>query len=324
MNRRLLTCLLVAATAVFATPTAHAQNYPTRSVTLVVPFPPGGSTDILARLLGQHLSESFGQPVVIDNRPGAGGSIASEVVARSRPDGYTLMMGHIGTLAVNAGLYAKLPYDPVKSFAPISTVAIVSNVLVVHPAVPAKSVAELIDYARRNPGKLNFSSGGNGSAAHIAVAAFADAAGLSLVHVPYRGTAPSVTDLIAGNVQMTMTGAPAVLEHVRGGQLRALGVSTAARLASAPDIPTIAEAALPGFEASQWYGMVAPAATPEAIIRRLNAEIRRAMTTPKIVAALERDGATPWVGSPEEFHAHIVAEIARWGALIRRANIGID
>jgi tripartite-type tricarboxylate transporter receptor subunit TctC len=303
---------------------AHAQGYPSRPVTLVVPFPPGGSTDILARLLGHQLSEEFGQSVIVENRGGAGGSIASEAVARSKPDGHTLMMGHIGTLAVNVGLYSKLGYDPVKSFAPITTVARVANVLVVHPDVPARSVAELIAYAKKNPGGLNFSSGGNGSAAHIAMTAFADAAGLDLVHVPYRGTAPSVTDLIGGRVQMTMTGAPAVLEYVRRGTLRALGVSTAQRLASAPDIPTIAEAGLPGFDASQWYGVVAPAGTPEPIIAKLNAAIRRAMATPKIAESLESDGATPWVGTPDEFRLHIVAEIARWGELIRRANLRLD
>ena len=320
----LAAALLCAGLCAALAPAARAQGYPTRAVTLVVPFPPGGSTDILARILGQQLSEAFGQPVVIDNRPGAGGSIAGELVARARPDGHTLMMGHIGTLAVNPGLYAKLPYDPVRSFEPVTTVAKVANMLVVHPGVPAASVAELIAHAKGHPGRLNYGSGGNGSAAHIAMAAFADAAGLDLVHVPYRGTAPSVADLLAGNVQITMTGAPAVLEIVRSGKLRALGVSTPERLAAAPDIPTIAEAGLPGFEASQWYGIVAPAHTAAAVVATLNAAIRRAMTAPKIVATLDRDGATAWVGTPEEFRSHIVAEIARWGELIRRANIRLD
>lgn len=302
----------------------RAQTYPVRALTLVVPFPPGGSTDILARLLGHQLSEAFGQPVVIDNRPGAGGSIAAEAVARARPDGHTLMMGHIGTLAVNVGLYPKLPYDPLTSFVPVTTVARVANILVVHPHVPATSVSELIAYARTHPGKLNYGSGGNGSAAHVAMAAFAERAGIDLVHVPYRGTAPSVTDLLAGNVQLTMTGAPAVLEHVRGGRLRALGVSTLVRLPGASDIPTLAEAGLAGFEVSQWYGVVAPAQTPAPVIAKLNATIRHAMTDPKIAVALDRDGAASWVGSPEEFRSHIQAEIARWGELIRRANIGTN
>ena len=287
---------------------AHAQGYPSRPVTLVVPFPPGGSTDILARLLGHQLSEEFGQSVIVENRGGAGGSIASEAVARSKPDGHTLMMGHIGTLAVNVGLYSKLGYDPVRSFAPITTVARVANVLVVHPDVPARSVAELIAYARKNPGGLNFSSGGNGSAAHIAMAAFADAAGLDLVHVPYRGTAPSVTDLIGGRVQMTMTGAPAVLEYVRRGTLRALGVSTPERLASVPDIPTIAEAGLPGFEASQWYGVVAPAGTPEPSWRsstpRSAARWRRRRSSRRwratvLPPGLERPTSSGYISSPK-------------------------
>jgi tripartite-type tricarboxylate transporter receptor subunit TctC len=299
---------------------ALAEDYPSRNITLVVPFPPGGSPDILARLLGSKLTEAFGKPIVIENRGGAGGSIAAEAVARAPADGYTLMMGHIGTLAVNVGIYPNLKYDPVRSFVPISMVAAVNNLLVVNPSLPINSVQDLIDYARKNPGKLNYASGGNGSAAHIAMAAFADAAKIDLVHVPYRGTNPAVTDVIAGHVQLTLTGATALLEHVRSGKLRALGVAGPKRLVSEPQIPTIAET-LPGFEASQWYGVVAPTGMPEPIQQRLNAEIHRAMKSPDIVEALARDGADVWVSTQEEFHDYIVKEIARWGDLIRRANI---
>jgi len=287
---------------------------------MVVPFPAGGTPDILARLLGQKLADFLGKPVVIENRGGAGGSIAAEAVARAPTDGYTLMMGHIGTLAVNVGIYPNLKYDPVRSFVPITMVARVNNLLVVNPALPIRSVQELIDYARKNPGKLNYASGGNGSAAHIAMVAFADAAKIELTHVPYRGTNPAVTDVIAGHVQLTLTGATALLENVRSGKLRALGIAGPKRLESEPQIPTIAET-LPGFEASQWYGVVAPAGVPEPIVQRLNTEIHRAMASPDIVAALARDGAQVSVGSPDEFRDYIIKEIARWGDLIKRANI---
>ena len=300
---------------------AAAQAWPTRNLSLIVPFTPGGSTDILARLLGQKLQESLGRSVIVESRPGAGGSIGSDQVAKATPDGHTLLMGHIGTLAVNPGIYPKLPYDPVRSFAPVSLIARVHNVLVVTPDLPVRSVADLIALARARPGTLNYATGGNGSAAHIATAAFADAAGLNLVHVPYRGTSPAVQDLLGGRIQIMLTGAPVVLPLAQAGQLRALGVSGERRLAAAPELPTIAEAALPGFEASQWYGIVAPAGTPEPVVERLNAAIRAAFADPAVVTRLEQEGAEVWTSTPAEFKALIEAEIARWGALIRRAGI---
>ena len=302
----------------------QAEDYPARAVTLVVPFTPGGSTDFLGRIVGEQLAHSLGQPVVIDNRPGAGGSTGSALVAKADPDGYTLLLGHIGTLAFNPSLYPKLTYDPLTSFAPISMVARLPNVLVVNPSVPAHSVSELIDYVRQHPGELNYSSGGIGSAAHIATAAFASAAGLDLVHVPYKGTGPGVIDLIGGRVQLTMTGGPAVLPFVRAGKLRALAVSSATRLTGEPELPTIAEAALPGFEASQWYGVVAPAGTPEPIVQRLNAAVRQAMASPDVVAKLATEGAEPWLTTPAEFHDLIAADIVRWGQLIRDNGIQIQ
>lgn len=297
-----------------------AADYPTHPVTLVVPFTPGGSTDILARLLGKKLGDVFGTTFVIENRPGAGGSIASDFVARSPADGYTLMMGHIGTLAVNVSMYPHLRYDPLKSFVPVSMVASVNNALVVNPSLPVKTVRELIDYAKARPRQLSYATGGVGSAAHIATLAFADAAGIELLHVPYRGTNPAVSDVIAGHVQLALTGASAVLQHVRTGQLRALGVAGLKRLASEPDIPTIAET-LPGFEANQWYGVVAPANTPEPIVARLTQEIHKAMEAPEIVAALTHDGATVWLISGNEFRDYIAKEIVRWKTLIERAQI---
>ena len=323
VDRRQFLKLNIAATALAASGTrAFAQQaYPNRNITFIVPFTPGGSTDILARLLGQKFTESMGQAVIIENRPGAGGGIGSAALAKATPDGYTIGMGHIGTLAVNPSLYPKLQYDPIKSFAHISMLAKVHNMLAVHPSVPASNVRELIAYAKQNPGKLNYGSGGMGSAAHIATAAFSVAAGIELTHVPYRGTSPAVADLLSGQIQMMMTGAPTLLQHVRAGKLRALGVASSTRLPSARDIPTIAEAGLPGFEAVQWYGCMAPAGTPDAIIDKLNVEVRKAMTDTKILAALEKDGAEPWVMSPQEFRAHISSEIVRWAKVVDAAKI---
>ncbi len=304
---------------------ALAQSaYPTQNVTLVVPFTPGGSTDILARLLGQKLGEAFGKAFVIENRAGAGGAVASTAVSRATPDGHTLIMGHIGTLGVNPSLYPNLGYDPVKGFAHLTMLASVHNVLVVHPTLPVKNVAELVAYAKANPGKLNNCSGGNGSAAHIAMAAFMVATGTQMTHVPYRGTAPAVQDLLANVVQLTMTGAPAVLPHVEAGTLRALGISSPKRVPAMKDIPTIAEQGYPGFEADQWYGILAPAGTPKPIVDRLNAEIRKAMTDPDIVTALARDGADVWVTTPEEFRDFIAKEIPRWAEVVNAAKIKIE
>ena len=320
-RRHLVAGLAASAVAMGA---ARAQGFPSRPVTLVVPFTPGGTTDILARLLAQRLSTSFGRQVVVENRPGAGGSVAAEQVARAQPDGHTLLMGHIGTLAVNPGLYPRLGYQPLRDFAPVSMIATVHNVLVVHPDVPVTDVRSLVAYAKANPGKLNYASGGNGSAAHIAMALFADMAGLDMVHIPYRGTGPAVSDLRGGRVQLTMTGAPVLLPLVQSGELRGLGVSGTRRLASAPNLPTIAEAALPGFEASQWYGIVAPVGLTDAITGLLATEIHRAMTTGDTTERLAREGADVWVDTPAEFRAHIASEIERWGGLIRRAGLRPD
>lgn len=323
INRRILLQSTGAALAAFAMcASASAQQaYPSKNITLIVPFTPGGSTDILARLIGEKFTERMKVGVVVENRPGAGGGIGSGVLARAAPDGYTIGMGHIGTLGVNPSLYPTLQYDPIKSFAHISMIAKVHNVLVVHPSVPAKDVKEFVAYAKANSGKLNYGSGGVGSAAHIATAAFSVATQSELVHVPYRGTAPAVGDLISGQIQFMMTGAPAVLQHIAGGKLRALGTASLTRLPSAKEIPTMSEAGLPGFEATQWYGMVAPAGTPDAIIQKLNAEIREALKDAKVLEALDKDGAEPWPMSPDEFRAHIAKEIPRWRQVLEAAKI---
>jgi tripartite-type tricarboxylate transporter receptor subunit TctC len=298
-----------------------AQTYPSQNIILVVPFTPGGSTDILARLLGQRLETALKNPVIVESRPGAGGSVGVASVARAAADGHTLVMGHIGTFAVNPALYPKLQYDPMKSFEPVSGIANVHNMLVVHPDVPAKTLQELVEYAKQNPGKLNYASGGIGSAAHIAMVALADRAGISMTHVPYRGTAPAVTDLLGGRVQLTFTGAPNLLQHVEAGTMRALAVSGLARLTGAPTVPTVAESGYPGFEASQWYGILVPAGTPKAVVDRLNTEIRAAMSAPEIAERLSLEGAEVWTNSPDEFRNHIATEMVRWGDLVKRTGI---
>lgn len=298
-----------------------AQAYPSQNILLVVPFTPGGSTDILARLLGQRLEGALKYPVLVESRPGAGGSVGVGSVARAAADGHTLVMGHIGTFAVNPALYPKLPYDSMKSFEPVSGIANVHNMLVVHPDVPAKTLQELIDYAKQNPGKLNYASGGIGSAAHIAMVALADRTGMSLTHVPYRGTAPAVTDLLGGRVQLTFTGAPNLLQHVEAGSMRALAVSGSSRLKSATNVPTVAESGFPGFEASQWYGILVPAGTPQTVVDKLNTEIRTAMAAPEIAERLSLEGAEVWTNTPAEFRDHISKEMVRWGDLVKRTGI---
>jgi tripartite-type tricarboxylate transporter receptor subunit TctC len=300
---------------------AAAQAYPSQNILLVVPFTPGGSTDILARLLGQRLETALKYPVIVESRPGAGGSVGVGSVARASADGHTLVMGHIGTFAVNPALYPKLPYDPLKSFEPVSGISNVHNMLVVHPDVPAKTLQELIDYAKQNPGKLNYASGGIGSAAHIAMVALADRVGITMTHVPYRGTAPAVTDLLGGRVQLTFTGAPNLLQHVEAGTMRALAVSGSSRLKGAPTVPTVAESGFPGFEASQWYGILVPAGTPKTVVDRLNTEIRTAMAAPEIAERLSLEGAEVWTNTPAEFRDHIAKEMTRWGDLVRRTGI---
>ena len=286
-----------------------------------MPFSPGGSTDILARALAQKLSEGLAQPVVIDTRPGAGGSIGSEAAAKAAPDGYTLLMGQLGPLAVSPAIYKNLPYDPVKSFAPVSLMAIVPSVLVVNPSLAVASVAELLAYARANPGKLTYGSAGSGSTSHLTTEYFKLATGTDILHVPYKGVGLMLTDLISGQLSMGINGAPAVMPHVNSGRLRALAVTGLTRVPSLPQIPTLDESGVKGFDASGWYGIVAPAGTPREIVAKLNAEIRRIMQTPDLRLRLDNEGAIPAAGSPEEFAAFIVSEIARWGAVLKRAGI---
>ncbi|MES1978121.1 MAG: tripartite tricarboxylate transporter substrate binding protein [Pseudomonadota bacterium] len=303
---------------------AQPATYPSRPIRIVVPFTPGGSTDILARSIGQELTKAWGQPVIVDNVPGAGGSVGADKVAKAPADGYTLLMGHIGTLGVNPSLYPNLPYDAVKSFAPVAWVARVPNVLVVHPSVPAKSVKELVAYAKANPGKLNYGSGGNGSAANLATEYFKLQTGASIVHIPYRGTAPAVTDLMGGQIQVLFTGAPAVLGQIKNNQLRALAVSSPKRLDALPDLPTVAELGYKDFEADQWYGVVAPAGTPRDIVMKLNAQINQSLGSAELKARMTSEGAIAMPTTPEAFGQLIVREIARWKPVIQSGRVKAD
>ncbi|MBP0447589.1 tripartite tricarboxylate transporter substrate binding protein [Roseomonas sp. SSH11] len=307
-------------------PARAASPWPKdRPVRVIVPFTPGGSTDILARAVSQRLGEELGQSFVVENRGGAGGTIGTELVARAPADGYTLLMGHIGTLAVNPALYPNLPFDTVSSFQPIALVAVVPNILVVNPrAADVRDAAGLIALAKRRPGALAYGSGGNGSAAHIAMVAFNTAAGIEMTHIPYRGTGPMLNDLIAGQIALTMTGGPPVLPPVRSGLVRALGVSSPQRLPSVPEIPTIAESGLPGFDAVQWYGLVGPAGMPREIVDQLNARCARILQEAALKSRLEAEGAQFSPGTPEDFAELIRTERHRWGALIRQANVRPD
>lgn len=307
---------------------AEAQDgYPSRPIRLVVPFPPGGSPDILARTLAQKITEATGAAVVVENIPGAGGSLGADRVAKAAPDGYTLLMGHVGTLAFAPALYPNLPYDPVKSFTPVAWVARVPNVMAITPSLPVKNLTEWVAYLKNHPGQVNYGSGGNGSAAHLAVEYFKLATQTFIVHVPYRGTAPSVTDAVAGQVQMVFTGAPAIIPMVKAGKLRAIAVSSPQRLEALPDVPTLAESGIPGlsrFEADQWYGVVAPAGAPAFAIQKLNRIINSSLTSAEVSTRLKSEGAFATPTTPEAFGQIIHKEIERWRPVVAKASIRAD
>lgn len=303
----------------------HAQGYPSRPIRLVVPFTPGGSTDILARAIGLELGKAWNASVVVENVPGAGGAIGADKVAKAPPDGYTLLMGHIGTLAVNPNLYPKLPYNPLKDFAPVAWVANVPNVLVLHPSTKASNLKEFVAYAKSNPGRLNYGSGGNGSAANLATEYLKMRTSISLVHIPYRGTAPAVNDLVAGQTQVLFTGVPAVIGQIRSGQLKALAVSGKERVDALPDVPTVNEAlGLKDFEADQWYGVVAPAGTPADVVAKLNQAINTALNSAELKKRLGAEGAVANPTTPEAFGRYIAAEIERWKPVITSGRVKVD
>ena len=313
--------IALAAACAFAASAIAADVYPSRPVRIVVPFPPGGPADVLARTVGDKLQATLGQPVVVDNRPGAGGNIGMELVAKAAPDGHTLALAPAGNLTVNPSLYRNVPYDVARDFAPVTVIAAVPNVLVVNAQVPAKDLAELIAYAKANPGKLNFASPGPGSGAHLAGELLKSSAAIDMVHVPFSGIAPAVTAVVAGDVQVMFAGSSSAMPHVTAGKLRALGVASPKRIASAPALPTLAESGLPGFDVTSWYSIVAPAGTPPAVVERLQREIAKALDAPDVKTKLAGLGAEPVANTPSEFSAMIKVESAKWGKIVKDANI---
>ena len=298
-----------------------AQGYPVKPIRFVVPYVPGGNTDILSRLLGQKLNEAWRQQVIIDNRPGAAGTVGAELVARAPADGYTIIMGTFGNIIVANSLYKSLKYDPLKDFAPVALVSLPPGILVEHPAVPAQNVRELIAYAKLNPGRLNYGSPGTGAWNHLFFELFNASAGVAIVHVPYKGIAPAVIDLLGGQVQLAISACPTALPHVKSGKLRALAVTSIKRSGLMAEVPTIAESGLPGYEAAGWFGVLAPAGTPPSVVTKLNTEINRILELPEVKASLASDGAEPAGGSPAQMADSARAASIKWGKIIRELNI---
>ena len=308
----------------FGAASSSAQGYPSKPIRLVVPYPPGSGTDIVGRLLAQRLGESLGQQVYVDNRPGAGATIGTALVAKGTPDGYMILMADLGPLAIGPSFHRQLPYDPIKELAPISEVAVLPFVLVVHPSVPAHNVPELIALAKAKPGELNYASVGNGTAVHLATELFRQITGVDIVHIPYKGSAPALTDLVAGRTSMMFVNVLSVRGFLESGQLRAIAIGTAERSPSMPEVPTVAESIQPNFRAGVWFGLLAPAETPRAIIDKLNAETVRVLQTPDFKAKLIEQGAQSVPSSAEEFSALIQAEITKWADVIRSSGVRME
>lgn len=327
-KRHLLTAAAAVALSLLG-PVALADTWPSRPVKIVVPFAPGGTTDILARAIAPELSKAFGQQFVVDNRGGAGGNVGAEIVAKSPADGYTLLMGTVGTHGINKALYAKLPYDPQKDFAPITLVAGVPNVMVVNAekakALNINTVNDFIKYARANPGKLNMASSGNGTSIHLAGELFKSMTGTFMTHIPYRGSGPALMDMVGGNMDVMFDNLPSSLPHIRSGKLKALAVTSAQRSAVLPDVPTVEEAAgLKGFEASSWFGLLAPAGTPPDIVSRIQQEVAKSFHEPAIKEKLLSQGAIPGGMTPQEFTRFIDAEIKKWAGVVKASGAKVD
>jgi tripartite-type tricarboxylate transporter receptor subunit TctC len=324
----MIRCIARAALAAFvlaASALAQAQDWPTKPIRLVVPFAPGGSSEIVARSVAAELSKQLGQQVFVENKPGGAGTIAMAEVARAAPDGYTLILGHIGTLAVNPYAMKRQPYDVNKDFVPVTLLARVPNVLAVNPdVVPAKTFKEFVALAKSKPGALNYGSAGMGSAGHLAFEYLKTVTGIYVVHIPYRGTGPLLQDLLAGRVESTFSGVPALAGQIKAGKLRPLAVGAPERIPSMPDVPTVAEMGFPGFETSQWYGIVAPAGVPQAVIDRLAAETNKALKSAAVTSRFAQDDAVAAGGSPQAFAAFIKKEQERWAQVVKRANITIE
>jgi hypothetical protein len=320
-------CLLASSLALFGLGSLYAQSnvktYPNRQITLLVPFPPGGATDLMARTIGQRIFKKWGQTVVIENKPGAGGMLAASQVAKAQPDGYTLFFGSSAQLSVNQSIYPKMSYDTQKDFAPIILVGGVPNMLVANPSAPFKTLAELIQYARANPGALNYASPGSGSTAHLTAELFKTQSGVDIVHIPYKGAAGAVTDIIGGQVPLMFVSMPSVMEQVKAGKLVGLGVAGAMRSSVLPDVPTFAET-FPNFESTSWYGLVAPIETPAGVISLLNNEINSMLTDPEVRKIFEDQGIRIYGGTPAQFSAHIKAEAIKWAKVVQKANVKVD
>ncbi len=322
MNALRLIAIILALALTAAAP-APAQNYPVKAIRIVVPFPAGGTSDILSRAVGQKLTEEWKQQIIIDNRPGAGANIGAEIAAKSPPDGYTLFA--ISTIhCINPSLYSKLNYDPIRDFAPLTLIAETSQVLAVHPSLPVKTVKQFIAYAKMRPGQLNYSSAGNGSQPHLTAEMFKTQTGIEYVHVPYKGAPPAMVDLLAGQVALTFATAPSAVPHVKSGKIRALGVSTVKRISALPDVPTIAEAGVPGFEASGSNGLVVPAGTPPAIVERLSATIVRIVNEPAMRKYLSEQDAEPRTMAPAEYGDYLKSEVAKWAKVVKASGAKID
>jgi tripartite-type tricarboxylate transporter receptor subunit TctC len=314
---------LAAALSLAAGAAFGEADYPAKPVRFIVPFAPGGTTDILARIMGEHFQQAFKQPFLVDNRAGAGGNLGAAETAKAAPDGYTIMMGTPGTQAINQFLYSRMPYDTERDFAPVVYVARVPNVLVVHPSLGVKSIQELIDRARAKPGSINFASPGNGTTGHLSTELLKSLTKIDLVHVPYKGSGPALQDLLAGQVQMTIDNLPSSMAHIKAGKLVALGVTTARPVPSLPGVPTIASV-VPGYEASSWFVIVAPAKTPAPIVAKLNAEANRILKKPEVQDRFAQLGADPMGGTPEDLGKHIAAETAKWKEVVRRSGAKLD
>jgi tripartite-type tricarboxylate transporter receptor subunit TctC len=326
---RQITTALIAALACLganaASAASPADTYPNRPVRVVVPFPAGGTTDIFARHIGDRLARALGQNFVIDNRGGAGGNIGSDAVAKAEPDGYTLLVGTVGTHAINSSLYARMPYDPLKDFAPVAFLAGVPNILEVNPKnVKAKTVQEFITEAKSTPKRLNFASSGNGTSIHLSGEMFKQMTGVDIVHVPYRGSGPAVSDLVAGQVDLMFDNLPSSIEHVRAGSLRGIAVTSAKRTSALPDVPTIAESGVPGFEASSWFAIFAPAKTPKDIVDKINAEVRKAVQDPELQARFADIGGEIRTYSPDELRDFVKSELEKWAKVVKESGAKID
>ncbi|WP_455555346.1 Bug family tripartite tricarboxylate transporter substrate binding protein [Comamonas sp.] len=320
-TRRIGLKTLAAAVLATGMGTALAQDdYPSKPITMIVPFSAGGTTDILARIVGQALTVEMGQSVIIENKPGAGGNIGAQQAARAKADGYTVFMGTVGTHAINQSLYKKLPYDPIKDFAPLSRVATVPNLLVAHPSRPYKTVQEMIAYAKAHPGDVTYGSPGSGASPHVSGALFQSMTGAELTHIPYKGSAPAVSDLLGNQIAVMFDNMPSAIQHVRSGKLRPIAVTTAKRSPELPDVPTIAEAGVPGYEATSWFGLWAPANTPAPVLDKLYASLAKVLKDPAVVKKIADQGGDVVIDTPAEFEAFIKAEAAKWGKVVKESG----